>query len=197
VSNAEGYLPSDVELRVTKFASLLTKLLKVKLSKFHSSLVEDLSQQGSIVDYLTNVFNISRSTREEVAQEIAFAQSQKGSFLEMAANLSLIDNNPYYNVSAFPTREMLDRWKASETKAVHTLMEKIDPSAYQVFTTGDTGHGKLKARIRIKLIKARNLTPKGANSPPYCTVDFGSETFETEPANQSTTDPIWDEQITL
>jgi len=120
--------------------------------------------------------------------------------LEMSTNIPLIDSHPYYNASTFPTRDMLDLWKAREAKAVHSLLRKIDESAYQVFEMSEKSKMMLtgKTKIKIKVVKARNLTGKDktGKSDPYVTIEYEKEIFSTNVIEQNL-DPVWDEQITL
>ena len=118
----------------------------------------------------------------------------------MSTNLPQIDSHPYYNSSSFATREALDTWKAIETKDVHDLLKKIDDQAYQVFEMSEKSKMMLtgKTRIRIKVVKARNLTGKDktGKSDPYCTIEYDKEIFSTKVIDQNL-EPVWDEQITL
>jgi len=119
---------------------------------------------------------------------------------------------------------MFESWKVNESKEIHALLKKIDESAYQVFEMSEKSKSIITgtSKIRIKVVKARGLTgfsffffllflsyliffckikknvgkDKTGKSDPYCTIEYGKESFETKVINQNL-DPVWDEQITL
>lgn len=55
---------------------------------------------------------------------------------------------------------MFDLWKARESQAIHSLLKRIDESAYQVYEMSEKSKALHtgKTKIRFKVVKARNLT---------------------------------------